>query len=1680
MLILEDILEKMKVHFPRWMDIRRKVKSSTGGLYLTSIAENISDIQSAIDDYKKDFFIDNYFGKEDDVIAFLYKVAVGAVDEDSTLTLITPEYTITEDENTFYDNEDYVYYNDGNLYFKKEEPSIIYSINSYKCEGTMEKIHVWNIFDEFAIFLGLKRYQWETNKELLDRILAFAKVRVNSTEDGLKNAILSNLVNIAPELKKEDILIERPTAENLVKYYDKYETILDHLSEVNRDVYREKQWDVDIWNFGLKSVEYIPHAWDVYLSEYVNGVGFKDDLKVEIVDDSLTTNVTVYFYKKQLAMINDYIKNNNIRQSFKFELNKFNQNIQTKNVKYRITASDAKLINTNNISFKATEEKTGSFNINLQDVIDPAYDKTNIIETDLSVLDSNFNYTLDFIPKDEIGDFEISYCKQGNINLLDPNYPGFEANGEGLVSTSIKKYITNLYQLTSYNNITKTINGFEIADLSKESSMTADVSGCAGKTIFYDYDYKETILDLNSFTMSNCYADGNTIVSDADKIDNGVVVIEPKVVNLNLIANTLSFKIEGPYKIKYTIDGGTEVVLEDKLNNAFDFNLGKSDMPKIINLSVELFKSGSKIKNIKYSKYEFKINTSKDSLITSGDLVYLPNKDLNTLEVVIKSYAGFSPILKYIYIGNKLSVADGYYGIAFNTNNGTKLNTKFENCRLQLKKFDFGGTLIETVNDYKPFIEYTARENVQIELDLTNYSITSFSVDNGSIEIDDINPINTKYILTILKGKTITSFTATGKCIKPIVDIFLSTVISNKGIQYADYDFYISKNENRIIGKRKSDGALKYITIYKEDLFNKLSTSTITVNCLDNNIVTKFIEEGGLSIYTNDNKSDYSSIAFEPSTGNTYVAINEHDVLLPYTKNIQVVNTFNNNFDPTATNPLFYSVESLNDEFNIRFMTNSAFENCDTKALNSTRLAIKAKLLGDMEYNAESTIIEQELLLSSAIEIPQNLTLANGSIIDIRKFVLNMDHTINYYNKYSDTENSLDYIMTDTITLDSSRVNKLTYSNVHEIERVIYGTGELKEDLDFYILKDQGIITWLNDVIPDNSTIVVTYNINVAKSFNVNLDDLYEKINFPVNSLELMSTAYVTNVKANGQINLNNYEDYAKSDLVSFSFSDAGFLSDLDNGILTLFNNTPKNSIAIKTGYYYMDGREFYLLANEKYDNIAKLDAVTYHNITKDNNSFILKQKSENFITNSTFDLDTKGNIFDLDCLDKDVEGISELNEITICESFNYWNSFASSLSITNGYNRLGLKFESLNNEDGYCYLPLSQFIKDNNTYVLSFYLSGGKAYLGKERNINTATIEFNQQSLIEIDKEIELSQALDNIYDVRFTNKEADSYYLILTGTGVIDDILLIEEDKYNAYNHIKNLTLLNLDVPETIYTNYNTRLYVTDKYSGILDGTEINEDNDIINSSYINWGYTNVKTFRTHNDFKKFILDNVDLLEFDNRAVVKTGSEAGTITTTPIYIGNTKIVKNLLYKINDVMFNDMKGVKITVLTSNSQESGYKEVLVSLENLNSIDGINLLPYVKLMVELPANRVINNIEIFIEYLAKDNNAPAQKNVSNGSYTSKVLDAQYTERYLIKALGLEEHNLDISNYTFQIRASKINDDNSVWTSWKDIELNADMSIANRIVFTDYRYFQFRVSLKGENASIKINHIDLEVI
>ena len=100
MLVLEDLIAKMKVHFPKWMDIRRKVKTSSGGQLLYTIASELSEVESAIKGYKKDFFIDNYIGREDEILTYLYKFHIGITDMDN-IKISFPAYELTDDEETF-------------------------------------------------------------------------------------------------------------------------------------------------------------------------------------------------------------------------------------------------------------------------------------------------------------------------------------------------------------------------------------------------------------------------------------------------------------------------------------------------------------------------------------------------------------------------------------------------------------------------------------------------------------------------------------------------------------------------------------------------------------------------------------------------------------------------------------------------------------------------------------------------------------------------------------------------------------------------------------------------------------------------------------------------------------------------------------------------------------------------------------------------------------------------------------------------------------------------------------------------------------------------------------------------------------------------------------------------------------------------------------------------------------------------------------------------------------------------------------------------------------------------------------------------------------------------------------------------------------------------------------------
>ena len=78
----EQALMRAVENFPRWMSIRKRPRTSNGGLYLKAILDEETNIQKELDDYIKDFFLLSYVGREDTLIDYAYVAQIGDVSKD--------------------------------------------------------------------------------------------------------------------------------------------------------------------------------------------------------------------------------------------------------------------------------------------------------------------------------------------------------------------------------------------------------------------------------------------------------------------------------------------------------------------------------------------------------------------------------------------------------------------------------------------------------------------------------------------------------------------------------------------------------------------------------------------------------------------------------------------------------------------------------------------------------------------------------------------------------------------------------------------------------------------------------------------------------------------------------------------------------------------------------------------------------------------------------------------------------------------------------------------------------------------------------------------------------------------------------------------------------------------------------------------------------------------------------------------------------------------------------------------------------------------------------------------------------------------------------------------------------------------------------------------------------------
>ena len=1723
MLLVQDLITNAVKHFPRWMDIRKRYKKSMGGQLLGAVARETAEIQEEVDKYVKQFFIPFYKDKCDIIPSFIYKANIGETNIEE-LTLVDPEVEIITDIKEFYSSTDKIaYYQDGFIFLRDYQDIIVYTINEFKMEATLEKMHVWNAYDEFAAFIGIERYYNESNEELFNRIISTSSKVLNSSEQGLKNAIAASLTNIVPGFDMANIQIERPTAENLVKYYDEFETALDKLMKLNKDVLRTKSWDIDRWRHDFKQIDYIPHLWDVTLDEYVNGIGDNDDLKPILIDTNTKTDIELSFYKKSEETIDKYIKNKDIDETLNISLVKYNDILEPFTAKYKITASEAldiqEVEDNKDIVAVISEVSTGPKYRRISE-IGVGFNNIEIVKT--GYIQENKYYRVKFLPKSkydsmEIYDLEV-VDESGNIivndagELLDLKREkgSFVLSGSTLRNRIVKKSVTKKSQFLTTTNVVDTGFGVTANRISEDSNMVLEINNCNGEIakILYDCEMSRVLegdIMLNHFFYNR---DTDSYLSDIPGDEKNIIV--------NVRANQFKTVISrGQCHITAIINGktvynGVPMPNNGQLEYATERFTTPQDMQIII---TAIGMAQVEVSELSYTNYDLIVTTSNGTIEArkeEPDLYKLPEYSDNNLVIVSRTRTQFAPVIRKIFVGRSLDNTDAYESDIVKGIAGARFSIR-SNCDVELYESDIPFPTCDK-NDTNQKLTlgfvtdnmYTATDNdAYIILDTSEYiNINSIQTEEGIYETNGTGKSQV-HMIRLVKGQKISGVTIDGSYntiigMKTIHDLiaskvsgYIPSVRNDDGLWIEGDRLYVSKLLKCFVVERINGEQIQVsLDIKSFNVPNSTRISKIELVNLPESVEAAFItanDSGDKSVSIGSSyDGTFNSFYLYPKSSKEYIAKNEYVTYTPHREDIEIVNTFNNGYIDNMF--MAYTIEPIVEGLTVVFDNN----------LNWT--VGKKTITIDHEnstFNMTHKNIIETVKLGSMVNLKELYTTENKEIIELAQYIID-DEGKDYKAVYKHEYGNPSYEKAEFIDVKNDGFNKLRYSNIVEIKYFgteYYDENEILNEIDpsFYELdKQKGIIRWLNaDFIKDSPRLYIIYTIKKAIAIKYNLDSLYKKAQYPISAYKLVETVNVYEIENGQGIYLKNpilgnnelsekiSKAYANSDVIYARCKSPGFEVEKieDNLLIKKFAET--NTLAIKSGWYYMYGREYYMFATNQNENMAEDEYVTLQEVTKIDDELHLHKKTANFIKNSKMVLGALAYTYHIDEFDEleELKGSSFINSITACDNYNGWYTFGMAISLAEGLNGLGMAFKPYTKKDiSYALLNITGHMEDS-THISFYNPDNLKVYIGKEKLINgvALTDTINISTLTEI-----TSSTPEKIFYTTVLKEKNCKYYFVVRGEGLIDDIIIQDGATSNLELHRKNISTLNLDIRETTTKEVSSRMFINNTKGNKNNGTEINSEGYIVNASNIDWNVTKIKSYTSKTDWLSGCsLTNVNITsinELDCAAV--TENSAGKIVTRPIYVGDPNTINSIIFKVNNLPLKDMSGFNMTLYQAQTANGPFMPCKIKLNSNSSLNYTKdlIYPYIQLSVEMPQKKVIDIIEIYAEHKSTERFSPSEKIESNGQFISKVLDSRYTATYKITDIGIEDVQGIVSLY---VRASKENAGATVWTNWHKIELR-DGKIANEIIFENYRFFQVKAELGNKNSKIKLKYIDAEVI
>ena len=486
-------------------------------------------------------------------MSFSYKYAIGTIDTNTiTIKYNKEDIEITENINELLEYNMVAYYELGNIYLhdKIDPDKVEIYVNDDNINAKGELVSVWNIFDEFACFVDVERHPGEKNSELVNRILHRTRYKPNASIEGLQNAIMTELLTEFPDITRDEIQIEQVNDVNLRKAYKDFSSLLDFLNSLNADVYRWKRWDLNVWQHDFKSISYIPAVWDESITNFKNGIGYGDDCKVILANNSQSTNATITLYDKSKETMNKYLADKKLERDITIRFKKYNDVLNQNLINYTIKAARLTRLYPEQIILDAYQETSTVTTVPVEKIFKHGHN----IESNKSnsIINDVYPYKLKFEPKDNNKDIKITKCKVYYIDKvtnelsfekdLIKEKPGFMVNSFGnLVSNSIKRSITRIedFDAGKYTNFQNVDEYSGIKAIGAVSTGTKTLYNLGGQTVSYKASCEMSDITSSSgfitFDSTDCRWVRDNILFDTDDIN--------KKINVKLIANKFTFDV---------------------------------------------------------------------------------------------------------------------------------------------------------------------------------------------------------------------------------------------------------------------------------------------------------------------------------------------------------------------------------------------------------------------------------------------------------------------------------------------------------------------------------------------------------------------------------------------------------------------------------------------------------------------------------------------------------------------------------------------------------------------------------------------------------------------------------------------------------------------------------------------------------------------------------------------------------------------------------------------------------------------------------------------------------------------------------------------------------------------------------------------------------------------------------